>query len=38
MVMLSRRVMIAGPDSEERVAEELVDPFSAKAFEAGKEA
>ena len=39
MVMLSRRVMIAGPESvDETETEEDVDPFSPKAFENGKEA
>lgn len=39
MVMLSRRVMIAGPESvDETETEEDVDAFSPKAFENGKEA
>ena len=39
MIMLSRRVMIAGPDPVEDAEETKdVDPFSAEAFDAGKEA
>lgn len=39
MFMLARRVMIAGPDSvDDKPEAQDVDPFSAEAFDAGKEA
>jgi cytochrome d ubiquinol oxidase subunit I len=39
MILLSRRVMIAGPESvDEEVTDENVDPFSPEAFTDGKEA